>query len=261
MLFKQFDLNYDRPAITKTETGMSKHGQRVLITLRKMIANGELPPGERVAEIPIAERLGVSRTPVRIAFRTLEQEGLLRKGNRRGYTVRAITPTEIADAIEVRGVLEGLAARLASERGISLPARSHLIECLSTGDALFSKGFLTDEDMEAYHDFNIRFHNTIIEASRNIAIEDALSRNDHLPFASVSSIAFNRDDMTGEFRRFNFSHMQHHIIFDAIDNGQGARAEALMREHANAALRYTQILGPTQDMPDNFTVIEREDTA
>ena len=76
---------------------MSKPGQRVLVTLRKMIVSGELPAGERLVEIPTAERLGVSRMPVRMAFRTLEQEGLLSKNEGRGYTVRTVTGEEIAD--------------------------------------------------------------------------------------------------------------------------------------------------------------------
>ncbi|GAB3098001.1 GntR family transcriptional regulator [Pseudomaricurvus hydrocarbonicus] len=67
---------------------MSKPGQRVLSTLRQMIISRELAPGERVTEIPTAERLGISRTPLRI----LEQEGLLEKQARRGYRVRLITP-------------------------------------------------------------------------------------------------------------------------------------------------------------------------
>lgn len=86
---------------------MSKPGQRVLAELRKLIASGELAAGERIVEIPTAERLQVSRMPVRIALRTLEQEGLLCKTGR-GYRVRAVTREDIAGAVEVRGVLEGL---------------------------------------------------------------------------------------------------------------------------------------------------------
>ncbi len=68
---------------------MSKPGQRVLAELRKLIASGELAAGERIVEIPTAERLQVSRMPVRIALRTLEQEGLLCKTGR-GYRVRVL---------------------------------------------------------------------------------------------------------------------------------------------------------------------------
>ena len=100
-----------------------------------------------------------------------------------------------------------------------------------------------EEDLELYHDLNMRFHQVIVAGSGNPAIADALARNDHLPFASVTALAVDRQDMAREYRRFNYAHMQHHSIFDALVNGQGARAEALMREHANATLRYAEIFG------------------
>lgn len=226
---------------------MSKAGQRVLSTLRQMIISGEMAAGERVAEIPTAERLGVSRTPVRIAFRALEQEGLLTKLERRGYQVREVTPEEIGGAVEVRGVLEGLAARQAAERGLTEAQRRGMLECLVQGDALFEKGHVTEEDLEAYHDLNRRFHALILDASGNPAISSALSRNEHLPFASVSSLAVDRNNLKREYRRFNFAHMQHHAAYDAIVNGQGARAEAIMREHANATLRYAELFSGTDE--------------
>ncbi|WP_421682736.1 GntR family transcriptional regulator [Stutzerimonas urumqiensis] len=217
---------------------MSKPGQHVLITLRKMIASGELAAGERLAEIPTATALGVSRTPVRIAFRTLEQEGLLMRVGARGYAVRAVSADDIAGAVEVRGVLEGLAARQAAERGLSANTRTALQHCLDEGDALFDKGFVTEEDLEAYHELNLRFHQLIVDASGNTAIGQALARNEQLPFASVSSLAVNLNDLRREYRRFNFAHMQHHAVVDALLHGQGGRAESIMREHANVTLRY-----------------------
>ena len=94
-------------------------GQQVLIKLRKMIIAGELEGGSRIAEIPTAEMLGVSRQPVRMAFRLLEQEGLLIKNPTRGYIVREISDDLIRDALQVRGVLEGLAAKTLAEKGIT----------------------------------------------------------------------------------------------------------------------------------------------
>lgn len=236
---------------------MSKPGQHVLITLRKMIASGELAAGERVAEIPTAEALGVSRTPVRIAFRTLEQEGLLVKTGARGYTVRELGADVIAGAVEVRGVLEGLAARQAAEKGLSEHSLAVLRECLEEGDKLFDKGFVTEEDLEAYYDLNVRFHQEIIEASGNAAVAMALERNENLPFASVRALAVDSHDMHSEYRRFNFAHMQHHAAFDAISSGQGARAEAIMREHANATLRYAEIFAPGIRIAESVKVIRR----
>lgn len=99
---------------------------------------------------------------------------------------------------------------------------------------MFANGQVLLEELERYQRMNMRFHRTIIEASGNPAIAVALARNDHLPFASVSALAVDRDNLEQEFRRFNFAHMQHHAVVDALVNGQGARAEAIMREHANA---------------------------
>ena len=224
-----------------TATLSGRTGQRVLVTLRRMISTGELAAGERLVEIPLAARLGVSRMPVRMAFRELEQEGLLVRVGVRGYTVRSVSSAEIAGAVEVRGVLEGLAARLLAERGASKATMAELIACLADGDALLAKGRLEEADAPGYLDMNIRFHAAIIEAAGNIAIHEALARNNHLPFASVKALAIDRNDLATEFRRLNYAHMQHHAIVEAIAAGHGARAEALMREHANAVLRYTAL--------------------
>lgn len=67
----------------------------------------------------------------------------------------------------------------------------------------------------------------------------------------------DRDNLIREYRRFNFAHMQHHAVVDALVNGQGARAEAIMREHANATLRYAEIFGTGQN--ERMKVIQRPD--
>lgn len=218
---------------------MATTGQQVLVTLRKMIADGQLHSGHRLAEIPTAEMLGVSRMPVRMAFRALEQEGFLIKTGR-GYTIRELSTEELAGAVEVRGVLEGLAARQCVEKGASAELTDRLKQCLQDGDALFEKGRLTEDDFGHYHDMNCRFHDAIIQASSNPAVADALARNNHLPFASVKALAVDLQQPEREYRRFYYAHLQHHAIVDAISHGQGARAEALMREHANATLKYVE---------------------
>lgn len=222
---------------------MSGPGQRVLNLLRQMILDGELRGGDRVAELPTAERLGVSRMPVRMALRTLEQEGLLERQGARGYSVRQMTFASLSGAVAVRGVLEGLAARQAAEKGISSEVKALLLEYLDRGDALFQKGFVTESDIAEYHDINKLFHQAIVEASGNPAIHLALSRSSQLPFASVSSVTIDRGNLGREYRRFNFAHMQHHDVVEAILNGHGARAESIMREHANVTLRYAQHMG------------------
>jgi len=92
---------------------------RALLALREQILSGEFNPGERMSELRLVERLGVSRTPLRLALASLEHEGLLRVLPTGGYVVREFTQTDIRHAIELRGVLEGTACRFAAEHGAS----------------------------------------------------------------------------------------------------------------------------------------------
>ena len=234
---------------------MAEQGRRALVRLRKMIMDGELKPGTRVAEVPIAARLGVSRMPVRLAFPILEQEGLLQRSGRRGYSVRPIGEREIRDAIEVRGALEGVAARLLAEAGLDEEVGAILAQCLQRGDAIFKNGRITENDVETFHDLNVTFHGAILEACGNAAVSSAIARNDHLPFASIKSLAVDLKALDVEFRRLNLAHLQHHLIFDALDKGQGARAEALMREHAYAAFQYLDLFAGSANGFDHVTLI------
>ena len=88
----------------------------VFNTLRQAILKGELKPGERLMEIQLADRLGVSRTPVREAIRKLELEGLVVMIPRKGAEVASITETDLQDVLEVRRALEELAGSKACER-------------------------------------------------------------------------------------------------------------------------------------------------
>ena len=108
------------------------------LRLREMILAGELPSGSRIAELTLVDKLGVSRTPIRTALMKLEQEGLLESLNNGGYAVRTFTERDVSDAIELRGTLEGLAARLAAERGCAPVLLVEARECLSKIDQLLA---------------------------------------------------------------------------------------------------------------------------
>jgi GntR family transcriptional regulator of vanillate catabolism len=220
---------------------MTRQVDRVVINIRELIIGGKLAPGERIAEIPLAERLGVSRMPVRLAFKILAAEGLLEQNETRGYRVRPFRDQEVNDALEVRGALEGLAARLLAEAGMSRVLRQELQECLDRGDAIFESGRMTEEDAQTYSEMNLRFHAAVLEGSRNPVITRALALNNHLPFSSAGSIAFDSENTDREYRRFLLAHAQHHIIFQAIEKGQGQRAAAAMQEHANSGINYARL--------------------
>src|SRR5438552_17205571 len=89
---------------------------RARVRIREMLRRGEIARGERISELPLVARLGMSRTPIRLALERLAHVGLLEATTTVGFTVREFTVAEVRDAIEVRGVLEGTAARLAAER-------------------------------------------------------------------------------------------------------------------------------------------------
>lgn len=215
----------------------------LVATLRKLIMDGRYAAGSRIAEIPVAEALGVSRTPVRLAFRTLEQEGLLEKTGKRGYTVRAFSEADVLCALEVRGVLEGLAARRLAERGVDAGTMAALQAALAEGEAVLARGWLAEADIAAWSALNERFHRAIVGATGSRVIGDAIARNDHLPFASADSLVIDRHALGAEYRKLQLAQMQHQLIVEALTQGESARVEALMREHAYIALRYGRLFG------------------
>ena len=117
---------------------------------------------------------------------------------------------------------------------------------MAEGDELFDNGVLLEEDIEKYHNMNMRFHELILAASDNSAIKAALALNEHMPFASVNALAFNPSQLKREYRRLHFAHMQHHAVYQALVNGQSARAEALMKEHAHATLVYSDLFDKSE---------------
>src|SRR3569832_2990321 len=109
------------------------------LALRDQILAGALRPGERISELQAVETTGASRTPVRMALVRLEEEGLLEAIPSGGFMVKSFSERDILDSIELRGTLEGLAARLAAERGVSVRVLDPLSECLGQIDALVAQ--------------------------------------------------------------------------------------------------------------------------
>lgn len=224
------------PSDSDAEQRPTKPGQHVIISLRRMIAEGVIQPGERIAEVATAAALGVSRMPVRTALRALEAEGLVTKLGGRGYAARAITASEIHGAIEVRGVLEGLAARRIAAQGLSSLDEQRFAACLAQGEAIFAKGDLVDGDLDCFYAYNLAFHDLLIEVSGNPSIGQALARNNHLPFASASALAIDWSDRPAEFAHLLAAHRAHCAVVDAILRQAPDEAERVMRNHAEAAV-------------------------
>lgn len=133
----------------------------VFHTLRKAIITGELPPGERLMETQLGEKLGVSRTPIREAIRKLELEGLVVMVPRKGAQVAQFTQKDIKDVLEVRAALEALAVRLACKR---MDERSFLrLQLVITEYEYAAK----ENDIETMILKDVEFHEIIFSATEN----------------------------------------------------------------------------------------------
>jgi GntR family transcriptional regulator of vanillate catabolism len=200
--------------------------------LKEMILNEELAPGERVTEAALAARLGVSRTPVRNLLPRLASEGFLRPVGKQGFVVAEFSDGEINDALDLRALLEGWAARQIAERGADPALLDQLQACLADGDTLFEKRHLDRDDESKYGLMNARFHRLIVEGCASPMLATFIERLNNVPFVAPSVIVFDQVGMRTAFDLLHRAHGFHHAIVDAIRAGDGARAEWLFREHA-----------------------------
>ena len=133
----------------------------VFNTLRQAILRGELQPGERLLEIHLADKLGVSRTPIREAIRKLELEGLVLMIPRKGAVVAEITEKSLRDVLEVRRALEELAMKLACEKILD-----EEIEELKVAAKEFEDALKTG-DVTVYAEADVKFHDIIYRTTDN----------------------------------------------------------------------------------------------
>lgn len=218
------------------------------LRLREMILAGELPSGARIAELAIVEKLGVSRTPIRAALMRLEQEGLLEALVNGGYAVRTFSERDVSEAIELRGTLEGLSARLAAERGVAAAVLAEARACLGQIDGVLSQPALDDESFLRYVTLNQRFHNLLSEMAASTVIARELERVVALPFASPSGFVVAQANSPQARDMLIVAQDQHRQVLDAIERREGARAEAIMREHSRLAQRNLLEAMQSQDL-------------
>lgn len=200
--------------------------------LREMILREEIAPGERLTEAGLAQRLGVSRTPIRNILPRLAAEGMIRPVGKRGFVAAEFSSDEIYGALDMRALLEGWAARTLAEKGASAEILAELDECLETGDRLLDKRRLDDEDAQQYGVMNERFHRMIIEACDMPLLLTFIQRLNHVPFISPEIIVFDEIGHPHAYDLLHRAHGFHHAIVDAIRAGDAGRAEFLFREHA-----------------------------
>ena len=236
----------------------SSQAVTALLRLRDIILSGEIKAGERMSELALVERLGVSRTPIRSALVRLEQEGLLQAVPTGGFIVNAFNERDIHAAIEIRGTLEGLAARLAAERGPPQADLDDLRHCLSALDALVCGDGVTDDNFSSYVELNEQFHRIIVELADSAVVARQIARVVTLPFASASAFVMVQARLPEAQIMFTVAQDHHRCIVRSIEAREGQRAEMLMREHARLARRNLELAlrnQHTRDLVPGSTLI------
>lgn len=208
-----------------TEALKSTRSLNVTEALRELLLQGEFDPGTRLQETWLAERMQVSRTPIREALRVLAKDGLLEYAPNRGYSVRHFSLDDIVSAFRVRSVLEGLGCRLIAERGMSEGLADTLLSTLRNGDQLLQSGQLEQGEFDEWREMNKAFHLAILLETQNELLVRFARQSRNIP------IVFNGSFRWYSLREFNRAHDHHQVIFDAMRNQQPERADFMMQEH------------------------------
>jgi GntR family transcriptional regulator of vanillate catabolism len=214
----------------------SRQQLRAVLLLRELILAGELAPGERIPELTVVAKLGMSRTPVRLALTTLEHEGLLQNLPGGGFMVRDFSLSDIADAIELRGVLEGTAARFAAERQHGPETLLPLASAVRRLDELLERE-AGPGTFEGYIELNDAFHTCLLELAQSPMLERSIAQVLNLPFASPNAFLHLQAEGPQGRQIMVLGQEHHRALLEAIGAREGARAEALAREHARLARR------------------------
>ncbi|MDI3339623.1 MAG: GntR family transcriptional regulator [Sphaerobacter sp.] len=196
----------------------------VYAEIRRLILSGVFRPGERLIEESVAQRLGVSRTPVRQALTMLEAEGLVEIVRHRGATVCAFGVDDVWSLYDLRAVLEAHAAGRAATR-ISAAELERMRALADEMERLEEQPLASREDEVRWLvTHNQEFHQIVIQASRNPHLEKLVRRTVEVPLMFKSFFWYSA-------RERAVSNHFHRMILRALEERDAARAEFVMREH------------------------------
>ncbi len=198
--------------------------EKVVAALRKSILSGSLKPGTRLVEAHLAAQLGVSRAPVREAFRILEPEGLVVLEPTEGTFVAKVSEDDLREIYTVRSVLEGLAMRLVAERITKddLPKLSHIVERMEEA--------ARRRDAERVLELDLEFHELIWSLSGHRRLQEILSN-------MIGPIRMFLALNTQVYEDLVDNAMEHVELLEALSSGEVRKAEKMMVEHIEEAGR------------------------
>lgn len=206
------------------ETQSGSLRSKVFSQLQNDILNGLYQPGESLIETKLSEELGVSRTPIREAIKQLELEGLVQSIPNKGAIVKGISSQDIEDIYTIRMLIEGLAARWATEKITD-------VELAELKEAIELEEFYTiKNDMSHLLHFDTRFHDIIFKACKSKPLMHTLSTFHHY-------VQKARNISLSSPGRARLVHEEHKAILQAIMERNAEKAEKLTTEHVrNASL-------------------------
>lgn len=207
--------------------------------IERLILDGTLKPGEPLREMTLAKMLGVSRGPVREAFRGLEEKGLVRVEKNCGVQVRSLSHTEADQIYEVRITLEALIGRKVTEN--ATPAG--LAELSGILDRMAHA--VEERDVNPYTSLNLVYHDTLSRLSGNPQLHETYRR-------LVAQLSlFRRRAYLHDKQSMALSLREHRAIYQAIARGDGERASTLLRDHAeDSRRRLHEALLPSDTRPE-----------
>ena len=193
--------------------------------LKRQILVGEIAPGTRMMEVELAEDMGVSRTPVREAIRKLEKEGLVTIEPRRGAYASDISIKDMVDVLEVRQMLEGMAASMAAKK-VTEEEKLDFVEANSAYKNAVKKGNI--EEIIRYDEL---FHQLIVSYSGNKTLNQLLSQ--------VQELALRfRYIYYDDFSRYENMPVEHEEIEEAIISGDTQKAKVVAEEHVERLKKF-----------------------
>jgi DNA-binding GntR family transcriptional regulator len=194
--------------------------EKILENIREAILKGQLKPGEKVAEPELAERFGISRTPIREAFRQLESEGYLTVIPRKGAVVTSLSERAVEEFYAIKSILEGYAARMAAD---NLTDKD--IEKLEAINERLAQ-LATEGDVKTFFKVHNEFHELFIKAAENEKLQELITKMmlkfNRLRLASLS--------LPG---RMEISVQEHKKIIEAFKSKNGEMADNLVRKTAS----------------------------
>jgi DNA-binding GntR family transcriptional regulator len=215
---------YNMPIVKRQQTLMSKASDRAYSQIRAMILSGELSPGSQIGEEQLAERCGVSRTPVRDALNRLEAELLIRRtGSQRSF-VADWSLDDVEDAFTLRGMLESLAA----ERAAARIGSEDLVRLRWLNGAIAKAVAQDPPDITAFLDHNLVFHNIIMDAASSPRLSSMLTKLIEQPVVWRTAQNYDRNNLER-------SHREHEELLAAFERRDGAWAASIMAGHIRRA--------------------------